>query len=334
MFSSGSLSAGFDAGQDRPARRLGRGRMAIAALLLGSVSLVVVPGQASARAATEVTALTAGYATGGTTGGGATASTAQGTATAVYATPTGVESTAMGGVAGLGRKIVAVPAATTRNLDLYDSRAERWQDPDYTACTAAASLSMLNTIAYGNAASTGFVWQPTTSYATQESILAFERQHMTMLAKSAGSDSHGWRNALNYYGWGSLTAGVYSDRSYTTLDAAAKAAVTALAVYRKPVGILAAWGGHAEFITGYKVTGTDPRTGSTNFTILGVYLTDPYKANGHRDTWTTIAQWRSGGTWVKFSKYLQTDSPYKDPIDGHVGKSEWYGKWVIIAPGK
>jgi hypothetical protein len=236
-------------------------------------------------------------------------------------------------IASLAGAAAPSAAAVTPAFDLYDSRAERWQNPDLKACTAASTLSMLNTIAYSGSAS-GFVWKPTTSYAMQESILAFERAHMTMLVKSAGTDPHGWRNALNYFGWGSVNAGVYRDASYSSFDAAAKAAVSALAMTRKPVGILALQGGHAQFITGYKVAGADPKTGSSNFTILGVYLTDPYRAAGHRDIWITYAQWHTGGIWVRFSPYRQTDSPYRDPIDGQIGKSEWFGKWVIIAPVK
>ena len=222
-------------------------------------------------------------------------------------------------------------AATTWSLDLYNSRAERWQDPDYAACTAASTESMLNTIAYDGSAS-AFVWSATTSYSTQESILAYERAHMTMLPSSAGSDPHGWRNALNYYGWGSVNAGVYRDASYGSFDAAARAAVSAMARTHKPVGILAHAGGHAEFVTGYVVTGADPKTGSMAFSISSVDLTDPLRSDGRRDTSITLAQWRSGGTWVRFSAYKETDSPYTDPIDGRVGRSEWYGKWVILEP--
>ena len=222
-------------------------------------------------------------------------------------------------------------ASTTWSLDLYSSRAERWQDPDYAACTAASTESMLNTIAYDGSAS-AFVWAPTTSYSTQESILAYERAHMTMLPSSAGSDPHGWRNALNYYGWGSINAGVYRDASYGSFDAAARAAVSAMARTSKPVGILAHAGGHAEFVTGYVVTGADPRTGSMAFSIISVDLTDPLRSDGRRDTSITLAQWRSGGTWVRFSAYKETDSPYTDPIDGRVGRSEWYGNWVILEP--
>ena len=227
----------------------------------------------------------------------------------------------------------ASSAAATYTVDLYDSRAERWQNPDKKACTAASTLSMLNTISYAGAPA-GFVWKPTTAFATQEAIFGFERAHMTMTTLSAGTDPHGWRNALNYYGWGSIKAGVYVDESFTTFDAAAKRAVSALATTRKPVGILARLGGHAQFITGYTVTGADPATGSTDFTVVGVYLTDPWQAAGHRDTYVTYAQWQTGGKWFRFSQYVKTDSPYKDRIDGHVGVTEWYGKWVIIAPVK
>jgi hypothetical protein len=218
-------------------------------------------------------------------------------------------------------------------LDLYDARADRWQDPDYTACTAASTESMLNTIAYAGSTS-GFVWQPTTSYSTQESILAFEREHMTMLTSSVGTDPHGWRNALNYYGWGSMDAGVYRDSSYPSFDAAAKAAVSDLAINHKPVGILARSGSHGQVVTGYEVTGADPSTGSSDFSIVGVDLTDPLQSVGYRDTWIAIADWRSGGSWVRFSQYLQGDSPYQDPIDGQIGNDEWDGMWVIIDPVK
>jgi outer membrane biosynthesis protein TonB len=223
------------------------------------------------------------------------------------------------------------PSPQTWTLDLYDARAPRYQNPDNTACTAAAAQSMLNTIAYTGSAS-GFMWQPTTSYAVQEEILAYERANMTMLTTSAGSDPHGWRNALNYYGWGSISAGVYRDSAYSSFDAAAKAAVRAVARYHKPVGILARAGTHAQFITGYQVTGDDPTTGSSDFSIIGVNLTDPYQAVAHRDFWLTYADWRSGGTWLRFSPYTESDSPYADPIDGHVGTDEWYGHWVLIVP--
>ena len=42
----------------------------------------------------------------------------------------------------------AAPARSTYNYNLYDRRAIRYQNPDLTACTAAMTMSMLNTIYY------------------------------------------------------------------------------------------------------------------------------------------------------------------------------------------
>jgi hypothetical protein len=253
------------------------------------------------------------------------------TATTGAAAPTAAPTAAS--VAGSTAAPTAASTPRTWSLDLYYTGAQRWQDPDYTACTAAATLSMLNTIAHDGTGA-GLVWKPTTSYSVQGSILSYERAHMTMLESSAGTDPHGWRNALNYYGWGSIDAGVYVDTAYGSFDAAAKAAVSAIARTGKPVGILGWAGGHAQFITGYTVTGADPATGSTAFTVVGVRLTDPLRADGYRDTNVTVAQWKSGNLKLRFRAYTQTDSPYRDPIDGRVGKSEWFGKWVIIRPVK
>jgi hypothetical protein len=227
----------------------------------------------------------------------------------------------------------AVDLVGTWYFDLYDSRAPRYQEPDKTACTAASTVSMLNTIAYDGWDAT-LVWQPDTSYRTQERVLAFERDHMTMIRSHPGSDPHGWRNALNYFGWGSLTADVYRDAAYSSQSQAEKAAISALARYRKPVGILSQYGAHAQFITGYRVVGHDPASGSLDFTVLGVYLTDPWRSGRYRDEYVSYARWQWGFNWLRFNEYRQTDSPYRDPIDGRVGRTEWYGKWVIVEPAR
>jgi hypothetical protein len=224
-----------------------------------------------------------------------------------------------------------IAAVQTWTYDIYDSRAVRWQDPDGNACTATVTLSMLNTIYYARS-SASLTWQASVLFSTEEDILAWERNHMTMLVSSAGSDPHGMRNALNFYGWGSMTAGMYRDLSYNSLDAATRAIVTAIARLRKPVGILGKAGRHGQFVTGYKVTGDDPRTGSSNFSVVGLYVTDPLQAVGRRDAWTSYAALVSGGTWIAFTPYLESDSPYVDPIDGQVGTTEWHGRWVTLMP--
>jgi hypothetical protein len=225
------------------------------------------------------------------------------------------------------------PENATWTFDLYDPRAVRWQDPDLTACTAASAQSMLNTIAY-TGSDPSLIWQPTVSFAVQESILRYERAHMTMRKKSPGSDPHGWRNALNFYGWGSTGAGVYRDSAYSSVGEAEKAVVAAIARYHKPVGVVTQGGAHAEFITGYRVVGDDPSTGSSSFRIVGVYLTDPWRTARYRDTYITQARWLWGFTWLRFAPYWQTDSTARDPIDGQIGRREWYGKWVIVEPVK
>ncbi|MGA3056437.1 MAG: hypothetical protein ABSE70_00140 [Candidatus Limnocylindrales bacterium] len=235
-----------------------------------------------------------------------------------------------------------VDAPATWTFNVYDQRAVRWQDPDLTACTAASTEMMLNMIFLGgdveagvDAASprglfpTALLWRPNTTYAQQETILAYARANMTMSLSSAGTDPHGWRNALNYYGWGSMSAGVYEDSAYSSLDAAAKAVVVSLARYHRPVGVLSRAGRHSQIVNGYTVMGDDPRVGN-DFTVVGVYVTDPLRSDATRNTWMSLRNWQSGPTDLRFTPYLETDSPYVDRIDGRVGKTEWYERWVII----
>lgn len=237
----------------------------------------------------------------------------------------------------------ATPSRATYSYNLYDGRAVRYQNPDQTACTATAAMIMLNTTYYastskwpvnagGSAFGATFVWKPHASYAAQEAILKWERGHMTMALYKPGADVHGWRNALNYFGWGSITAGVYADYSYKTFAQAAMATVQSIALTNLPVGILAWYGAHAQVVTGYSVTGQDPRTGSTRFTINGVYMTDPLAEQKHRDVYVTYQRWRAGPMDVRFMPYFQKEAIYKDPIDGKVGRVEWAGKYVIVGP--
>lgn len=229
-------------------------------------------------------------------------------------------------------------AATTWTLNVYDPRAFRWQDPDPMACTAASTVMMLNMGVVradrgaGSLSSAGdspLRWRLNTTYAEQETILAYSRANMTMRPTSAGTDPHGWRNALNYYGWGSVDAGVYRDSSYSSFDAAAHAVVVSLARYGRPVGILARAGRHSQVVTGYTVMGPDPRLGD-GFTVVGVYVTDPLRSHAMRNTWVSWHNWQSGPTSAAFTPYQETDSPFVDPIDGQVSRAEWFGKWVVV----
>jgi hypothetical protein len=224
---------------------------------------------------------------------------------------------------------VAKPASYSMNL--YRSGVVRYQAPDYTACVATSSLMMLNFIAYARTGGDAFRWHVTTSYAVQEAILRYDRTFDTQTASHPGTDAHGWKNGLNYFGYGSIRAGVYLDKSYVTYAAAAKAAIIAMAKYHKPVGILGWAGGHAQILNGYRVFGANPATGSTNFTIIGVYITDPLRSDGYRNHFISSSTWSGGSSRIRFARYAYRDNPGRDYVD-HTRGTDFYGRWVIVAP--
>jgi hypothetical protein len=231
--------------------------------------------------------------------------------------------------------VPAAPAAAARtySYNMYKSSLVRWQSPSSTACVASSTLMMLNFIGNAGAGGPDFKWRSTISYATQTAILKYQRANDTQRASSGGTDAHGWVAGLNYYGWGSIDAGVYADTAYGSYLAAAKAAIQALAKFHKPVGILGWGGSHAQLLNGYRVTGGDPAL-TLNFTIVGVYITDPLRSDGYRNAFISNKVWQNGDYRVRFRMYLHTDNPYRDRIGGKTGNAEWYRKWVIVVPVK
>lgn len=244
-------------------------------------------------------------------------------------------------------------ALATWAQNLWVSSAFVYQDPYWNACTAAATMTMLNTIAHRGSGGRGFAWTPYRVKKSDDpaelrdmtSILSFARRHDTLDASGRGSDPHGWRNALNYYGWGEAamvdpSLMPYVDRAYITFDAALRAAVKGVARRRMPVGLLAWAGAHAQVLTGYVVSGEDPRV-SNRFTVVAVYLSDPLRSDelvNRRVSYDTL---RSGTRIVRFRAYREADSPFDDPyvagtIAGSIppaaGPSEWYARWVVILP--
>ena len=260
------------------------------------------------------------------------------------------------GICLIALAVQAAPATatTTWTRNLYASSAFLYQDPYAYACTAASTMIMLNTIAYRQTGGPGFRW---TSYRVKNntvnpkdprdmtSILWFEKAHDTLSSLGRGSDPHGWRNALNLYGWGSAamtdaSRNVYRDLEYTSYDAAVHAAVRSIARFGMPVGI-AAWAGrHAQVMTGYVVEGADPAI-SNSFTVRYVYISDPLKTDGYVNAKITNTGFKGGNLKVRFQRYRETDSPFDDgyapgwlrsSVSPTKGTSEWYSRWVIIAP--
>lgn len=247
-----------------------------------------------------------------------------------------------------------VSAAATWTRNLYVSSGFLYQDPDYTACVAASVMMMLNFTDLSGTGGAGFIWDANTVRQSSDpadvddmtSVLAFARTYDTLSSRGVGSDAHGWRNALNAYGWGVDPAArdqwVYDDRAYTSFTTAVNAAVRAIARFDKPVGILTSTGAHAQVMTGYTVVGEDPRW-STDFTVTHVYLSDPLRSRDIRNLRVSITAFREGSLRYRFRRYYQTDSPKDDPyssgwkyasVSPTKGSSEWYGRWVIVMPVK
>ena len=245
----------------------------------------------------------------------------------------------------------SVGAASEWRLNLYRSAGFVYQDPYYTACVAASAMMMLNFTDLADTGGDGFRWSlyrthksaDPSQYRDMTSILWFARSHDTLALGRPGSDAHGWRNALNYYGWGpaALTdpaRRVYDDRAYSSFDAALKGAVRALARFRKPVGMLGWAGGHAQVITGYVVVGANPAI-STDFTVKGIYLSDPLRSDALVNKYLGRETLRIGSLRFRFRSYRETDSPLDDPYTAGWRRSsvasmtsEWYRRWVIVQP--
>jgi hypothetical protein len=233
--------------------------------------------------------------------------------------------------------IEAPPPDRTYTENLY-SNLVRYQDPDLTACVATATMIMLNQVAANGRKGKGFQWTTSVSVTRQRNVMRWARAHDTLERGPGGTDPNGWRNALNQYGWGdyqdpdSMTYEVFAFNSY---DKAVKTAISAMARYDRPVGILGWAGGHAQVLNGYTVYGQDPAT-SMDFTVRYVYLTDPLKRDALRNTRITYTKFITGPLKYRLRKYRQKDSPLDDPyIDGVIAADKgWYGRYVIVAPVK
>jgi hypothetical protein len=234
----------------------------------------------------------------------------------------------------------SVPAA----LDLYVSSGFRYQDPNFSACTSTSAQTMLNYIRIRGTGGPGFRWVRSVSGSTRDAMLRWERNHDT-LTGGRGSDPHGWRNALNFYGWGpgALTkAGrVYEDMAFSSYALAIKASVRAIIATRKPVGILGWRGGHAQVITGYYGLVGDPfATDSSGrfteaFGIGGLYFSDTLSSNRMRHIRVSYYNLQyTANNRLRFRPYTETDSKLDDPytVGWRRSVNEWYRRYVVILP--
>ena len=229
-------------------------------------------------------------------------------------------------------------------MNLFTASGFRFQDPNWAACTATSVRTMLNLIAMRGSRGEGFIWRTTNSGVVRDRILAWERNHDT-LTGGHGSDPHGWRNALNFYGWGAGTMAsgsrVYDDVSYSSFDRAMKDAVRAMVTTRKPVGLLGWRGAHAQMVTGYYGLIGNPFAKDAagryldTFSVAGVYLTDPLRSSKavNRPRSYTALRTSLVYRW-RFQRYYENDSKLDDPYTPGVRASrlEWYGRFVLVLP--
>ncbi len=241
----------------------------------------------------------------------------------------------------------ATPAAADSipsSMNLFRAEGFRYQDSNRYACTSAATMVMLNWISMNGTGGSGFRWKVNRTYQTRDAILAWERTHDT-LAGGRGSDPHGWRNALNYYGWGSTAlkpAGRrYDDRPFSTYDNAGKASGRGMIATGKPVGVIGWAGGHAQMIVGYYGLSGDPfdKDGAgnytNNFSVDGFFLVDPLASQHIVNAQVPYETFKSSSNpKLRFQPYMATDSPYDDAYSPGYRRSreEWYRKFVTVMP--
>ncbi len=237
-----------------------------------------------------------------------------------------------------------VAAAAPTEMNLFRVEGFRYQDSNRYACTSASAMSMLNWIAMSGRGGSGFRWKVSRSPALRDSMLAWERTHDT-LAGGRGSDPHGWRNALNYYGWGSTalrgSGRRYDDRSFSTYHQAVKAAVRGMIATGKSVGVVGWAGSHAQVIVGFYGLNGNPFAKDaagvyTNaFTVEGFFLVDPLSSQGMVNVQVSYETFRtSTNPRLRFQRYMATDSPYDDAYTPgyRPARQEWYKKFVTVMP--
>ena len=173
-------------------------------------------------------------------------------------------------------------------------------------------------------------------------ILRWERAHHTMVG-GKGTDMHGWRNALNYFGWGSsaCSAGIARLRRLLVHVVRLGDEGRGAGDDRRPASpsAMAAWAGrHAVMITGYYDLKGDPfaRDGAGQYTdafsVGGFYLSDPSKSAGRRNARISYApvavQLGCEAALPTLSRDRQPATTTSTPPAGVTSKSEWYGKCV------
>ena len=209
--------------------------------------------------------------------------------------------------------LVSVPAAvgarTVFAVDLYEpgdfvsqARAD-W-------CVPAAIQTMANLVADGSA--------PDRHIPSQRRLDRLARSLSSDRLVGPGSEPEGWAGALNELG-----LGPYVVVSVRTRGEAIATAVRAMALTRRPVGLLMWRGAHAWVMSGFEAT-ANPAT-SEHVTVNSIRVVDPWYPR-------TSSIWGAGqrpDTMIPVSRLAADFLPWRRPAVRYVEKD---GQYVLVLP--
>lgn len=148
---------------------------------------------------------------------------------------------------------------------------------------------------------------------TQNTIYNYGRTQMGYTISGPGHDPQAWARSLNYYSEGRVN---YVDSTYSSYDAALRAAISSMRSTGKPAGITINNGTHAWVIGGF-LTSNDPAM-TSDYQIRGVSILAPFIA------WTDPAP----GTFYSYSALASKMTPYVEAERW----TRWNNTYAVVLP--
>jgi hypothetical protein len=176
-------------------------------------------------------------------------------------------------------------------------------------CVPAAILTMANLVTRGGADD---------SVPSQRRLDRLARSLSTDRLVGPGSEPEGWAGALNQLG-----LGPYVVVSVRSRGAAVEVAARAMALTRRPVGLLMWRGAHAWVMSGFEAT-ANPAI-SRDFAVTRIHVVDPWYPR-------TSAIWGAGqrpDTRIATSKLAGDFLPWRRPAVRYTEKD---GQFVLVLP--
>jgi hypothetical protein len=211
---------------------------------------------------------------------------------------------------GLAGQPALVSARSTRfTVDLYE-RGDFVSQVRADWCVPAAVQSMLNLIVRGRS--------PVGAVPSQRQLDRLARSLSSDRLVGPGSEPEGWAGALNELG-----LGPYVVVSVRTRDAAIAAAARAMALTRRPVGLLMWRGAHAWVMSGFEAT-ANPAT-SDDFVVTSVSILDPWYPRSS-SIW---GPGRPPDSRIAVSRLAGDFLPWRRPAVRYTEKD---GQYVLVLP--